>query len=88
MYVLTNIRIKIVLFHGQICDENLRDETWINDTFQGFCKTSTVEDWIRSERLSKIKEERLDAVYDVCENEPQSSVQTIAINTSPLILRK
>ena len=53
--------------------------TCIKDTFQRFCETGTVEDRERSGRPSKITEEKIDEVSDVLENEPQSSVRSVAI---------
>ena len=53
-------------------------EGCITVTFQRFCETGTVEDKERSGRPSKITEEKIEEVCDVIENDPQSSVRTVA----------
>jgi transposase len=43
-------------------------EVCIRETFQRFCETVTAEDRECSGRPSKITEEKVDDVHDVCEN--------------------
>ena len=57
-------------------------EGYITVTFQRFCDTGTVEDKERSGRPSKITEEKIEEVCDVIENDPQSSVRTVAATCS------
>ncbi len=91
MSIPTNIRIKIVLlmakFESPIVvqrklqaefGKNAPKKDCIISTFQRFCETGTVENRERSGRPSIITEEKIDEVYDVIENQPQSSVQTVA----------
>ena len=53
-------------------------ETTIREAFQRFCETGTVEDRERPGRPSEITEEKIDEVAEVIENEPQSSVRSVA----------
>ena len=87
----TNIRIKIVLLMVKFesstvvkrklwteFGKNTPGETTIRETFQHFCETGTIEDRERPERPSEITEEKIDEVAEVIENEPQSSVRSVA----------
>ena len=48
-------------------------------TFQRSCETGTLENRERSGRPSKITEEKFDKVYDVIENQQQTSIQTVVM---------
>lgn len=91
MTIPIEIRIKIVLLMAKfesstIVRRKLQVEfgnktpsvVSIQATFERFCETGTVEDRERSGRPSKITEEKIDEVYDVLQNEPQSSVRVVA----------
>ncbi len=91
MSVPTNIRMKILLLMAKFelptvvqrklkaeFGKNAQKKDCIIATFQRFCETVTVEDRERAERSSKITEEKIEKVHDVIENQPQSSVRTIA----------
>ena len=91
MSVPTNIKIKIVLLMAKFesstivkrklwteFGKNTPGETTIREIFQRFCETGTVEDRERPGRPSEITEEKIDEVAEVIENEPQSSVRTVA----------
>jgi hypothetical protein len=47
-------------------------------TFQRFCETGSVEDRERPGRPSTVTEDKVEEVIDVIDNQPQSSVRTIA----------
>ncbi|CAF1581905.1 unnamed protein product [Rotaria sp. Silwood1] len=51
-------------------------------TFQRFCETGSVEDRERSGRPSTITEDMVEEVRDAIDDEPQSSVRTIATDCS------
>ena len=91
MSVPTNIRIKIVLLMAKFelstvverklwteFGKNTPGETTIKEIFQCFCETGTVKDRERPGRPSEITEEKIDEVAEVIENEPQSSVRSVA----------
>lgn len=91
MSLPTNIRIKIVLLMAKFespvivkrklqaeFGKNAPGETCITVTYERFCETGSVEDRERSGRPSKITEEKVNEVHDALENEPQSSVRTVA----------
>ena len=91
MTVPKNIRIQIVLLMAKYespavvrrklqveFGKNTPSEGCITVTFQRFCETGTVEDKERSGRPSKITEEKIEEVQGFLENQPQSSVRTVA----------
>jgi hypothetical protein len=57
-------------------------EDRIRITCQHFYETGTVRDRELAERPSKITEEEVNEVHDVCESELQSSIRAIAIACS------
>jgi hypothetical protein len=91
MSVPTEIRIKIVLLMAKFesatvvkrklqveFGKNTPTEYCIRSTFERFCETGTVEDRPRSGRPTVITEEKVNQVNDVCENQPVSSVRSLA----------
>ena len=62
--------------------KNTPGETTIIETFQRLCETGTIEDRERSGRPSEITEEKIDEVAEVIENEPQTSVPSVATTCS------
>ncbi|CAF3484969.1 unnamed protein product [Rotaria socialis] len=66
--------------------KNTPGETAIREIFQRFCEAGTVEDRERPGRPSEITEEKIDEVAEVIENEPQSSVRSVA--TACSIMKK
>ena len=60
------------------CSTSTPSQGTITSTFQRFWETGTVEDKERSGRTSEITEEKIEEVSDVVENQPQSSVRTVA----------
>ena len=62
--------------------KNTSIEAYINRTFDRFCAISTVEDREHPHRLSKIKEQKIDEICDVIQDEPQSSVRAVVTTCS------